>query len=233
MDPQTDPLIYPDGTPTDLLGRILRAFASVEFLEVGPDGRIVDANASLAARLGIAPGDLSDCEVARILTEADASTVAAWVEGDPLPTDPHLLNFVSDDDGPFTLRCLVERRGDRLILVGETDARENRATAEQLLRLNNEFATLTRELSRRGRELERAKAELTAALDELKASYWHLQKIQEVIPVCMNCGKVKADGSRWESVIDYLRASDILVSHGFCPTCLDTALHTQGADREP
>ncbi|HSJ08815.1 MAG TPA: hypothetical protein VK928_02850 [Longimicrobiales bacterium] len=139
---------------------------------------------------------------------------------------------MSTSDDTYTLRCIVGRRDERLVLVGEAaDARAD-DTTQELLRVNNEFATLTRELARKSRELERTHAELSATLQDLETSYWHLRKIQEVMPVCMGCGQVKTDGSRWETVADYLRSNEIFLSHGYCPPCAKNVASEFGLELE-
>jgi PAS domain-containing protein len=211
------------GTP-GLIERLARGFSSIAYLEIGADGAVLHANETFCRRVGVAREEVEEREVATLLTAPDARTVLAWAAGAAPPADAVLLNFVGPEDAPFTLRCVVGRRGDRLVVVGEPDWEGEHAAAEKLLRLNNAFATMARELARKTRELERARAELATTLAELKASHWHLQKIQEVLPVCMACGKVKGVAARWESVAEYLRSNEILVSHGFCPECHAAAM---------
>ena len=69
-------------------------------------------------------------------------------------------------------------------------------------------------------ELEATKARLEEALADLQSSYWHLKKIQEVLPVCMECGAVRTGTGSWQPVLDYLRTNDLVLSHGYCPDCL-------------
>jgi hypothetical protein len=69
-------------------------------------------------------------------------------------------------------------------------------------------------------ELEATKAKLEETLADLKSSYWHLEKIQEVLPVCMECGAVRSGRSAWEPVLEYLKKNDLVLSHGYCPDCL-------------
>jgi hypothetical protein len=71
------------------------------------------------------------------------------------------------------------------------------------------------------RLVEQTNRELQKALDDLNASYWHLKKIQEVLPICMNCGKVKSGDADWENVVDYLKRNSLFLSHGFCPDCFE------------
>jgi response regulator RpfG family c-di-GMP phosphodiesterase len=62
---------------------------------------------------------------------------------------------------------------------------------------------------------------LTEAYHLLDNSYWHLRKIQEVLPICMECGKVKTSDSSWEDVVNYLKKNTNFLSHGYCPECYE------------
>jgi len=57
------------------------------------------------------------------------------------------------------------------------------------------------------------------AHEQLQNSFWHLRKIQEVLPICMGCGKVQANNSSWEDVVQYLKNNALFLSHGYCPEC--------------
>lgn len=218
--------------PAGLLVRVLRTFDGVAYLELDAKGCVRAANPSFARQVGIAAPDLVGRDAADLFPAQNAGMIRAWAAGADLPGEPQLVNFVSGTHQPFTLRCLVARHDRGLALVGEADAGGARATADQLMQLNNEFATVTRELTRRSRELEEAKAELSKALEELRTSYWHLQKIQEVLPVCMRCGRIRGDGATWQSVVEYLRSNDIFLSHGYCPECADATMRQYGLEDE-
>jgi hypothetical protein len=108
--------------------------------------------------------------------------------------------------------------------VGEPDVEEDRGVADQFLRLNNELSVVARESARRSRELAATRLDLERALSELESSYWHLRKIQENVPLCMRCGKIKTGDAQWQSLVDYLWSNVIFVSHGYCPTCVHTVM---------
>ena len=213
-----------------LLRVLLESFVSLQRLAVDAEGTIVAANEQLAGQLGVALDRLRGRAVGDFLAAADARLVADWAAGGSLPDAPTLLNFVDSSQRLFTLRCAVARHGDRLELVGESTDAGPVQLADELMRVNNDFATMTRELARRGRELERTHGQLAVKLEELESSYWHLRKIQEVMPICMGCGQVKSDGSRWESVVDYLKSNNIFLSHGYCPPCAGRVARDYGLD---
>jgi len=35
----------------------------------------------------------------------------------------------------------------------------------------------------------------------------------------MGCGKVQANNSSWEDVVQYLKNNALFLSHGYCPEC--------------
>lgn len=84
------------------------------------------------------------------------------------------------------------------------------------------FWLLRREIIAR-REAEARTREEHAALEkamrDLAQSHWHLDKVAEFLPICMECGKVKTADTHWESIIDYFRKNELLFTHGYCPAC--------------
>jgi response regulator RpfG family c-di-GMP phosphodiesterase len=65
---------------------------------------------------------------------------------------------------------------------------------------------------------------LKEAYDLLDKSFWHLRKIQEMLPICMECGKVKTADSSWEDVVSFLKKNTRFLSHGYCPECYAKAV---------
>ena len=64
------------------------------------------------------------------------------------------------------------------------------------MELNNQWALLVRENEKNVKALRKANEDLEKALAELNESHWHLRKIQETLPICMYCGKVKTGDAR-------------------------------------
>lgn len=203
---------------------ILRSRVLV-WVRVSRDGRIVAANKALARRTGLSAAELVKASIFPLLTEEDGERIRERL-GAARPPSPEsfLANFVSIRHEVQTYRCRTFPQGDDLVLVGEPEVEEDQILAEELLRLNNELSVLSRENARRSRELEVARSELQQTLTELENSHWQLRKIQENIPLCMLCGKMKTGDAKWESFLDYLRSNEIFVSHGYCPTCAEEAL---------
>jgi len=46
--------------------------------------------------------------------------------------------------------------------------------------------------------------------------------LRGIVPICTNCKKIRDDKGLWEQVETYIsRYSDIMFSHGLCPSCMD------------
>lgn len=99
---------------------------------------------------------------------------------------------------------------------------ENRLLVQQLAELNNFSKDSTEKietLEQTRLTIESENRTLKAAYDQLDKSFWHLRKIQEVLPICMACGKVKTSASSWEDVVSFLKNNSMFLSHGYCPDC--------------
>lgn len=197
---------------------------SVHFLVVDCDGTIKDCNGPVAAELRLPKTEIVGTKLWRFLADTDAALLQGKVADGPGQRGTgFLLNFVSVDHAPYTLNCLLAVQPTDFVLLGEPAAGRV-GYQEELLQLNNEFAVLSREYARKGRELEQALAQLREAHHQLENSFWHLKKIQEVLPVCMECGKVKSAEATWEGVVDYLKRNAVFLSHGYCPECAEGVL---------
>jgi hypothetical protein len=208
-----------DVLPTGAAGTLIRGTRVLSWARIAGDGVLRAVNGPLARRAGVPEEQLPGASVYTLLAEDDKERFRRRLERDPVSTESFLANFVSRQHEVHTLRCRMFLVGDDRILVGEPDVEEDRALTEELLRLNNELSVLSRENVRRAREVEVARRQLEEALAELEDSYWHLRKIQEHMPLCMQCGKMKTGEAEWTSLVDYLKANEIFVSHGYCPTC--------------
>lgn len=105
--------------------------------------------------------------------------------------------------------------------AGAPLARTSRETSlqDRLLSAHRELLVLARENARRARMLEQMRRELAAALDQLHACYWHIERMQEVLPLCLDCGRVYVSDQGWQDLAEYLRHRSLFLSHGYCPDC--------------
>jgi hypothetical protein len=75
-------------------------------------------------------------------------------------------------------------------------------------------------VSELARENAKRNAALEKALADLSASHWHLRRLQELLPICSYCGKVRTGEDYWQSVEAYLAENADFLTHGVCPDCL-------------
>ena len=163
------------------------------------------------------------------MTQVDAAAIQTTLNSENADSEgPMLLNFVDRDQSVQTLECHVEVRREDFVLIGEPVRDHDRALAKELLELNNRWALLVRENEKNLKALRQANEDLEKALSDLNESHWHLRKIQETLPICMYCGKVKTGDARWEGVVEYLKANSLFLSHGCCPGCFDLMNEQEG-----
>ena len=71
-----------------------------------------------------------------------------------------------------------------------------------------------------GEEREQLVRELQAAAAEVKT-------LQEILPICSYCRKIRDDENYWDTVENYIsRNTTTLFSHGICPTCMAAHVDT-------
>ncbi len=82
-------------------------------------------------------------------------------------------------------------------------------------------------LQSRTDELEIAKRQLEESIAETAASHWMLERLADVLPICMDCGNVR-EGRQWGSIVDFLQRNARFLSHGYCPECAQRFLEREG-----
>jgi transcriptional regulator with GAF, ATPase, and Fis domain len=108
------------------------------------------------------------------------------------------------DGSPFGTICVLDRKGNPYSDTYIRLLKQFRNMAEGHLAM----AQLNERLNRKNKELE-------GALEEVRT-------LQEILPVCMGCKKVRDDRGYWSRLEAYLEAHPkILLSHSFCPECAD------------
>lgn len=142
---------------------------SVYFLVAGLDGTIRLCSSGLTDRLQRTKDDIRSAKVWDLLTEADGISLRKRLgDSESTSNSGFLLNFVDVQQSPFTLECHLARGGDGFLLWCEIPESRGKTPHDELLRLNNEFAVLTREHIRRNRELARTLDALSTAHKNLK-----------------------------------------------------------------
>ncbi len=218
-----------EGAPEELsklLLRLVRSGRSLLAVATDAEEKVVWANEAFRAAVGLAEAEISGTPLSRFLSEGSTSTLRRRaLDGEDEPTR---VSFLDRHGHPFTVETVAGGDGQGLVLVGEPSVEEAQSLSQELLRLNNELSTLARERARKEKEARRANERLQEALEELEHSYWHLRKIQEFLPVCMRCSRVKTAERGWKGLVDYLRDHEIFVSHGYCPDCANEVLEEEG-----
>ena len=181
-------------------------------LALTPEGIVEDCNQALAALLGFEREDLVGRDVRELFAANDAANIPGLAGRDVEPGTRFLLNFVDAADIPHTVECRMVEVDDRFVIYGEPMQASEDDLRNRLLEMNNLLAVQARESARKSAALEKA-------LEDLERSHWHIRKIQEVLPICMECGDVKNE-TGWESVVEYLKKNTRFLSHGYCPDCL-------------
>ena len=215
------PLEQPLLDATGLIHRHLTTSRTLCVVVATTDGTIVSCNAALAERLGTMSATLIGQSIWSKLVDSDADTLQRLVRAGRRDAPSMLLNWVDADHAPFTLSMTIDVQPDRLVLIGEPlDGFQSQGQVE-LRHVHNEMAVLAREQTRQRRALEVANAELERTHLALKESHWHLKKIQQVLPICMECHKVKTSDGGWDELIDFFRQHSNFLSHGYCPECAE------------
>jgi len=197
----------------------VRDSAALISLLLDRSGLIIECNTGLLQELNLASADLVGQPCSRLLTAPDAGAlVDCTLAGGAAP---RLLNFVRRDHTVVTFRCRAEFDEDYILVLGEPLREEGGRLEDSLLHLNNEFAVLARENAHLRIAAEQANSALEVALHDLQTSYWHIQKMQEVLPICMRCNRVRNADASWQNLADYLKSNALFLSHGYCPECLE------------
>lgn len=184
---------------------------------VSADGTLRYCNGAFDEMLEQTPPGATGQPIATFLTEADAARLdVGTTEGRASRSTPVLLNFLRRNGMPVTLRCHVDVHGDQLVIIGEPEYQAHAAMQQVLVDLNNQLSAAARENARQKRELEQ--------------SYWRLKKIGELLPFCMECGKVETGGAKWEDLRTFFQSHGKFLTHGYCPDCATRLADEWGGD---
>ncbi|MGH7443379.1 MAG: PAS domain S-box protein [Longimicrobiales bacterium] len=80
---------------------------------------------------------------------------------------------------------------------------------------------------------KQAEAERAQLLSELQASLAEVRTLQEILPICSYCKKIRDDEDYWQTVESYIsQHTKTRFSHAICPDCLATHVEPQFTERE-
>ncbi len=79
---------------------------------------------------------------------------------------------------------------------------------------------------------------ISSALDEhvrkLEHALAEVRELQEILPICMFCKKVRDDDNYWSQIEHYLaKHAGARFSHGICPECMEARFPGQADPAEP
>lgn len=137
----------------------------------------------------------------------DATLDERFRRNPAVTADPHIRFYAGAP--------LVSPEGISLGTLCAIDRVPRELSAEQIEAL----AALSRQVMRT-MELRRTVKALQITLSEIAAAEREIATLQDILPMCSSCRKVRDDSDYWHHVEDYLsNHSDLRFSHGVCPTC--------------
>jgi PAS domain S-box-containing protein len=72
-------------------------------------------------------------------------------------------------------------------------------------------------------ERKRAEAERERLVQELQTALAEVKTLQEILPMCSYCRKIRNDENYWQTVETYIsHHTNSRVSHSICPTCYES-----------
>jgi DNA-directed RNA polymerase subunit M/transcription elongation factor TFIIS len=76
------------------------------------------------------------------------------------------------------------------------------------------------ELKKNIEALEKANEEKNRLISDLEASAQEIKTLHGILPICVNCKKIRDDEGYWHQVEIYIRDhSEADFTHGLCPEC--------------
>ena len=203
-----------------LLARYVCESRTIHYVVASTDGTIRRFNQAVATHLKVPAPQLQGLKLWSYLSEDDAGRLRRQVQSGVRGLQEKLLiNFVDAEHFPYSLECRLDVQPNYFTLIGEFPEKEESVLREHLLQITNQLAAQTRENALKSKALEKSKADLEKALNELNTSYWHMRKISEFLPICMQCHRVRTAEAHWENVADYLNKHSLFLTHSLCPPC--------------
>lgn len=135
------------------------------------------------------------------------------------------IEFVHPDDRERTLRQNSQVRGG-----GQALGFENRYLCKdgsyRWFRWNaapNSSEHVIYSVARDITEAKQAEEERERLVSELQSALAEVKRLQEILPICSYCRRVRDDQNYWDTVESYLsRHTSTVFSHSICPSCMKT-----------
>jgi CheY-like chemotaxis protein len=196
---------------TSALGGFLAGFAN---------GVLFHVSDGLASQLARPVSSLRGRHIRELLTDADWNRLREKIDAGRGATHRFGMNFLDRDLVPCAFDCRLESTDDGFVLVCEAVEGRGARSLHDLVNLNNELIVRLREVQRDGRARhERGNRTLNETLDALVKACDQLQRIREMFPQCVVCGRVSTDSGSLGALIAFLAEDDLLIKEGLCPDC--------------
>lgn len=195
------------------LAKVLERGESVHYAVIDEAGRVVEANAAFAKLI---EEEVVGFQWHRALNPASLKVLLEHLDDEE--SESVIVQVTPGSGEPQSLRIVARRLPAGYVLVGEPPWQQQRELAEQTLRLNAELAVLSRENARQARRLDEAHK-------KLRDTYWHLEKISEVLPICASCHAVRNNEGDWEELATFVHQHADFLSHAYCEKCAKKFLH--------
>lgn len=201
-------------------------------LHLRANGAIVAANEEFARLLGGPTSPAVGHLLGDFLTAGsrvlwESQVLPAFVIRDRI--DEVFLRLRADAaEVPVLVNAAMHREGEEpRILVVMVRMQRREAWEKEIHEARKRATELAEKLQARTAELESAKRRLEESIAETEASHWMLERVADVLPICMECGMVR-EGREWGSVLAFLKRNAQFLSHGYCPDCVQRVLEREG-----
>jgi signal transduction histidine kinase/FixJ family two-component response regulator/HPt (histidine-containing phosphotransfer) domain-containing protein len=155
------------------------------------DGRIIACNDAMARLFGLRQDEFRDESIWDKLVESDHARLNGRLNQAHFSADPFLLNFVTPNHSPITLDCsLAPMSRGRFVVIGVPVQSSGEGSEVAWLKLNNSFATLSRENARKSKQLKLQNSEMVRTTEELKRAN---EALTEARTAALQAAEAKAD----------------------------------------
>jgi PAS domain S-box-containing protein len=172
--------------------------------------RLLQLTAALAEPLS--PEEIADAVLDLLLEQTGAEGGAVSCEG-------RVLALRGEVGGGATQFALVEEGATVGAVALDLDGRPLHRRETDLAHAAATLCTQALARQRQRDERERALGTAEEQLARLENGFWHLRKVQEVLPMCMGCRRVRDEAGSWEELHAFLLRNSRFVSHGLCDSC--------------
>jgi len=163
-------------------------------LAVDSGGGIIGCNDAMARLLGLSSDELGNESIGNMLVEPDHARLIERLKQTHFSADPFLLNFVTPttpNHSPTTLDCsLTVLSSGHFVVIGVPAQSSGGGCDVDWLKLNNSFATLSRENARKNKQLELQNSELVRTTEELRRTN---EALTEARSAALQAAQAKAE----------------------------------------